>query len=143
MLILFAAAHPPVKAEAGGYENDGARGHGQRHARAGCRHVLGEAGVQRVLVIDDCTLSTSVLAAERRQRVVVVVDDRGGVARAYAGVNRCRRRSIGRRGSGGGGIAAGAAVITVVPGTVTTRSVSMICVRRMVICELSSSFTSR
>lgn len=142
MLILFAAAHPPVKAEAGGYENDSARGHGQRHARAGYRHVLGEAGIQRVLVIDDCTLSTSVLAAERRQRVVVVVDDRGGVARAYAGVNRCRRRSIGRRGSGAAA-ATGAAVITVVPGTVTTRSVSMICVRRMVICELSSSFTSR
>lgn len=142
MLVLFAAAHPPVKAEAGGYENDGARGHGQRHARAGCRHVLGETGVQRVLVIDDCTLGTSILAAERRQRVVVIVDDRGGVARAYAGVNRCGRRSIGRRGSGAAA-ATGAAVITVVPGTVTTRSVSMICVRRIVICELSSSFTSR
>ena len=43
----------------------------------------------------------------------------------------------------GAAAATGAAVITVVPGTVTTRSVSMIYVRRMVICELSSSFTSR
>ena len=43
----------------------------------------------------------------------------------------------------GAAASTGAAVITVVPGTVTTRSVSMICVRRMVICGLSSSFTSR
>lgn len=142
MLILFAAAHPPVKAEAGGYENDGARGHGQRYARAGCRHVSGEAGVQRVLVIDDCTLSTSVLAAERRQRVVVVVDDRGGVARATP-ASTVAGAAASAGVAAGTAAATGAAVITVVPGTVTTRSVSMICVRRMVICELSSSFTSR
>ena len=48
---------------------------------AGGRHILGEAGVQRVLVVDDGALSTGILASERRQRVVVVVDDRGGVAR--------------------------------------------------------------
>ncbi len=103
---------------------------------------MGEAGVQRVLVVDDGALSTGILASERRQRVVVVVDDRGGVARAHAGVNRYRRRSIGS-GSTAGAAATGAAVITVVPGTVTTRSVSTICVRRIVICALSSSFTSR